>query len=176
MIVRAQPQESLDSELARLLNDLQSAEPERLVPLLQDLVGISNPRPGVLTHFQDELAYHITSAVPQVRSLAYTLILKHLKHQPGSWEKTLPAYMAALASVEKDIVEAALAHLPEMTVICQQKVRLKSYLANPLHFEHISQAGELLSAVFRLGIYSNVPATQHINAAIARLNVQSSSG
>merc|ERR1712013_474771 len=146
VIVRAQPQESLDSELARLLNDLQSAEPERLVPLLQDLVGISNPRPGVLTHFQDELAYHITSAVPQVRSLAYTLILKHLKHQPGSWEKTLPAYMAALA------------HLPEMAVICQQK------------------AGELLSAVFRLGIYSNVPATQHINAAIARLNVQSSSG
>ena len=176
VVVRAQPQESLDSELARLLNDLQSAEPERLVPLLQDLVGISNPRPGVLTHFQDELAYHITSAVPQVRSLAYTLILKHLKHQPGSWEKTLPAYMAALASEEEDIVEAALAHLPEMAVICQQKVKLKSYLANPLHFERISQAGELLSAVFRLGIYSNVPATQHINAAIARLNFQSSSG
>merc|ERR1712200_17340 len=120
-VVRAQPQESLDSELARVLNDLPSAEPERLVPLLQDLVGISNPRPGVLTHFQDELAYHITSAVPQVRSLAYNLILKHLKHQPGSWEKTLPAYMAALASEEEDIVEAALAHLPEMAVICQQK-------------------------------------------------------
>ena len=46
-----------------------------------------------------------------------------------------------------------------------------------LSFDHpnIFQAGELLSAVFRLGIYSNVPATQHINAAIARLNVQGSS-
>jgi len=156
-VPRSPPQEALEPELARLLNDLQAAEPERLVPLMAELQSVSNPRPGVLTHFQDELAYHITSAVPQVRNFAYGLLLKHLKHQPGTWEKTLPAYMAALASDEEDKVEAALAFLPEIAVICQQK------------------AGELLSAVFRLGIYSNVPATQHINAAIARLNVQGSS-
>jgi len=156
VISRSRPQEGLEPDMARLLNDLQAAEPERLVPLMQELQAVSNPRPGLLTHFQDELAYHITSAVPQVRNLAYNLLLKQLKHQPGSWEKTLPAYMAALASDEEDKVEAALAHLPEIAVICQQK------------------AGELLSAVFRLGIYSNVPATQHINAAIARLNVQGS--
>jgi len=155
-VTRSRPQEGLEPDMARLLNDLQAAEPERLVPLMQELQAVSNPRPGVLTHFQDELAYHITSAVPQVRNLAYSLLLKQLKHQPGTWEKTLPAYMSALASDEEDKVEAALAHLPEIAVICQQK------------------AGELLSAVFRLGIYSNVPATQHINAAIARLNVQGS--
>ena len=110
---RSPPQEGLEPELARLLNDLQAAEPERLVPLLAELQSVSNPRPGVLTHFQDELAYHITSAVPQVRNYAYTLLLKHLKHQPGTWEKTLPAYMAALASDEEDKVEAALSFLPE---------------------------------------------------------------
>ena len=124
-VTRPVPQEALEPDMARLLNDLQAADsPERLVPLMQELQTVSNPRPGVLAHFQDELAYHITSAVPQVRNFAYGLLLKQLKHQPGTWEKTLPAYMAALASDEEDKVEAALAFLPEIAVICQQKVNL----------------------------------------------------
>ena len=121
-VTRSCPQEGLEPEMARLLNDLQAAEPEGLVPLMQQLQAVSDPRPGVLTHFQDELAYHITSNLLPVRNMAYKLLLKQLKHQPGTWEKTLPAYMAALSSDEEDKVESALAHLPEISVICQQKV------------------------------------------------------
>jgi integrator complex subunit 1 len=161
---RALP-EPLEPDLVRLLADLQAAEPDRLLPLLQELQGAANPRPAVLGHFQDELTYHLSSPQAQVRGLAYTLVLKQLKQQPGCWASVLPAYKAALGSGQEDRVEAALQHLPEFAVLAQQKVSSVSPSLPP-------QAGELLAYVFRLGIYSNVAATQHINAAIARLNMQ----
>ena len=66
-VLRPPPvQEGLDQDLARLLSDLQGAEQERVVSLLQDLQGAATPRPGVLSHFQEELTYHIASPLPQV--------------------------------------------------------------------------------------------------------------
>jgi len=146
--------ESLEPDLARLLADLQGCDGDRLVPLLQEVQSLSNPRPSILGHFTEELTIHMASNNNQVRSLSYTLLLKQLKQKPSSWEALLPPYLACLSSGEEGRVEAALQHLPEFAVLCQQK------------------AGELLSAVFRLGIYSNIAATPHINAAIARLNMQ----
>ena len=45
---------------------LQGAEQERVVSLLQDLQGAATSMPGVLGHFQKELAYHIASPLLQV--------------------------------------------------------------------------------------------------------------
>ena len=149
-----EPCSSLEPELSRLLAELQGAEQERVLPLLQELQSAANPRPAVLRHFQEELTYHIASPVPQVRNVAYTLVLKHLKQRPDCWAALLPAYLAALQCGQEDKVESALHHLPEFAVLAQQK------------------GGELLAAVFRLGVYSNISTTQHINAAIARLNMQ----
>jgi len=147
-------QDCMDPELSRMLAELQVAETDRVLPLLRDLENAANPRPNILLHFQDELTYHISSSSLQVRSLAYTLLLKHLKQRPSAWESLLPSYLAALHSGQEEQVEAALQHLPEMTVLSQQ------------------QGGDLLSSVFRLGIYSNLSTTQHINSAISRLNMQ----
>ena len=57
-----------------------------------------------------------------MRSLAYSLLLRHLKQDPSCWSSLLPSYLAALTSGQGDRVEAALQHLPEFAVLAQQKV------------------------------------------------------
>jgi len=149
------PQESMDPEVARLVSDLANYDStDRLVIVLQEISSSSVPRPSILIHFQEELVYHLTHASTQVRSAAYTLLLRHLKHRPDCWPALLPGYMAALECGEESVVDSALNHLPEFSVLGQENV------------------GRLLSTVFKLGIFTNINTSQHITTAINMLNMQ----
>jgi len=149
------PQETMDPEVARLVSELANYDStDRLVTVLQEITSLSAPRPSILLHFQEELVYHLTHTSTQVRTSAYTLLLRHLKHRPDSWAALLPGYMAALECGEESVVDSALNHLPEFAVLGQENV------------------GRLLSTVFKLGIFTNINTTQHITSAINMLNMQ----
>ena len=149
------PQETMDPEVARLVSELANYDStDRLVTVLQEITSLSAPRPSILIHFQEELVYHLTHTSTQVRTSAYTLLLRHLKHRPDSWVALLPGYMAALECGEESVVDSALNHLPEFAVLGQENV------------------GRLLTTVFKLGIFTNINTTQHITSAINMLNMQ----
>jgi len=149
------PPDTIDVEIGQLLTDLSSYDStDRLVSIMHDIQSASLPRPAILIHFQEELVYHLTHASTQVRSSAYNLLLRHLKHRPECWSALLPGYMAALECGEEGVVDSALNHLPEFAVLGQENV------------------GRLLSSVFKLGIFTNINTTQHITSAISMLNMQ----
>jgi len=147
--------EAMDVEVSRLLSELTNYDStDRLVNALQDIISASVPRPAILLHFQEELVYHMTHASAQVRTATYTLLLRHLKHRPICWSNLLPGYLAALECGDESIVDSALSHLSEFTVLCQENV------------------GRLLMTVFKLGIFTNINTSQHITSAINMLNMQ----
>jgi len=149
------PHDSMDPEISRLVSELANYDStDRLVAVLQEITTVSAPRPSILIHFQEELVYHLTHTSTQVRTQAYTLLLRHLKHRPDSWSALLPGYMSALECGEESVVDSALSHLPEFAVLGQENV------------------GRLLSTVFKLGIFTNINTTQHITSAINMLNMQ----
>eukprot|EP00092_Neocalanus_flemingeri_P015764 GFUD01017066.1.p1 GENE.GFUD01017066.1~~GFUD01017066.1.p1 ORF type:complete len:2079 (+),score=577.03 GFUD01017066.1:73-6309(+) len=149
------PPETIDTEIGKMLTDLSSYDStDRLLTVLQEIQSASLPKPVILIHFQEELVYHLTHASTQVRSSAYNLVLRHLKHRPDCWSALLPGYMAALECGEEGVVDSALNLLPEFAVLGQENV------------------GRLLSSVFKLGIFTNINTTQHITSAISMLNMQ----
>ena len=92
--------ESLEPDLARLLADLQvppkiycrqdlflifaqGCDGDRLVPLLQEVQSLSNPRPSILGHFTEELTIHMASNNNQVTRVLDTSWLPFLGSFPG---------------------------------------------------------------------------------------------
>jgi len=151
----SQPHDSLEPETGRLLAELTAAteSSDRLLVALNEIQSYSNPKPGVLIHFQEELLYHISHSSSGVRTITYNLLLKHLKQRPDCWRTILPGYLGALQSGEEPVVNSALDCLPEFSVLCQESV------------------GLLLTTVFKLNITSNMNTIQPIISAINMLNM-----
>ena len=83
--------DSLDHDAGRLLAELTASadSSDRLIAVLNDIQSFSNPKPGILIHFQEELMYHMSHSNNSVRTITYNLILKHLKQRPDSWRTIL---------------------------------------------------------------------------------------
>ena len=129
--------DSLDTESGKLLASLTEAadSTDRLLSVLGEIQSASNPRPGILIHFQEELLYHMSHSSKSVRDATYKLLLKHLTARPMCWKVVMPGerlqrssssvqrsssgYMAALQSGSQPVIESALTHLPEFSVLCQ---------------------------------------------------------
>ena len=84
--------DSLDSDSGKLLSSLTDAvdSTDRLLTVLGEIQSASNPRPGILIHFQEELLYHLTHSSKSVRDLTYKLLLRHLTARPMCWKVVMP--------------------------------------------------------------------------------------
>ena len=81
--------------------------------------------------------------------------------------------MAALQSGSQPVIESALTHLPEFSVLCQVTNLYQMFSGQRIYWSNFQEnLSNLLGTVFSLGITSNINTTPHIVNAVTLLNMQ----
>ena len=93
--------------------------------------------------------YHMSHSNSNVRTLAFSMLVKHLKQRPHCWKDVMQGYIGALESGNEAVVSAALNFLPEFAVYCQVRNTKKDYIYNLLEFDCIPYvSGESRAAAY----------------------------
>ena len=127
---------------------------EDLTTTLQDLKHACNMKPALLLLVNEDLIGLISHASRVIRSIAYELILRLMRHSPKCSSDIIPAYIAALESSDQGVILSALEKLPDISPLAQEKLT------------------SIMQVVFCLGLYSNMTVTSYITEAISVLNAQ----
>ncbi|XP_071797108.1 integrator complex subunit 1-like isoform X1 [Asterias amurensis] len=97
---------------------------EGMAEALNELEEKSSSAVGILQHFVVELSSQMTSCHKDCRQIAFTLVIRYIRHDPSVANKFLPAYMECLSSVDQEVVQTALKNLPEFTLLCQENAEV----------------------------------------------------
>lgn len=124
---------------------------------LQEIEMITSKRQGLLEPLFERILELLESANAIIRNTAHTLLVRHLKFNPGNTannSKALIAYIQCLRVNDPAIVQSALEALTEI-VICLQEF-----------------APEILKVVFDLGIQSRINTFDQLRRCIVALKTQ----
>ncbi|XP_019493101.1 PREDICTED: integrator complex subunit 1 [Hipposideros armiger] len=127
---------------------------EDLLEVLSDLDEMSRRRPEILGFFSTNLQRLMLSAEESCRSLAFSLALRSMQHNPSIAADFLPTFMYCLGSRDFEVVQTALRNLPEYTLLCQ---------------EH---AAVLLHRAFLVGMYGQMDTSAQISEALRVLHME----
>ncbi|XP_037669957.1 integrator complex subunit 1 isoform X2 [Choloepus didactylus] len=127
---------------------------EDLLEVLSDIDEMSRRRPEVLGFFSTNLQRLMSSAEESCRSLAFSLALRSVQHNPSIAADFLPTFMSCLGSRDFEVMQTALKNLPEYTLLCQ---------------EH---AATLLHRAFLVGVYGQVDTSAQISEALKILHME----
>lgn len=148
---------TLSQNLKKIIAEIQRRSGEDVLAPLQELETVTSKRHVPLEPIHEQLLKLIGSSTLGIRCSAYTLLVRHLKSNPGIGAvnaSTLAVYVQCLRDKDSAIVLSALEHLTEI-VICLQ--------------EH---ASEILRNVFDLGIKSKMNTFEHIRRCVVALKTQ----
>ncbi|KAF6280825.1 integrator complex subunit 1 [Rhinolophus ferrumequinum] len=115
---------------------------------------MSRRRPEILGFFSTNLQRLMLSAEESCRSLAFSLALRSMQHNPSIAADFLPTFMYCLGSRDFEVVQTALRNLPEYTLLCQ---------------EH---AAVLLHRAFLVGMYGQMDTSTQISEALRVLHME----
>ncbi|EDW74464.1 uncharacterized protein Dwil_GK21929 [Drosophila willistoni] len=124
---------------------------------LQELECLTSKRFVFINELFERLLSLIFSPSAQIRSIAFIILIRHLKHNPGNSDInlcTLNAYMQCLRDDNSSVAATAIDNLPEISVLLQ---------------EH---AIEILSVAFSLGLKSCLNTGFQIRKVLQTLVVQ----
>ncbi|KAF6280826.1 integrator complex subunit 1 [Rhinolophus ferrumequinum] len=127
---------------------------EDLLEVLSDIDEMSRRRPEILGFFSTNLQRLMLSAEESCRSLAFSLALRSMQHNPSIAADFLPTFMYCLGSRDFEVVQTALRNLPEYTLLCQ---------------EH---AAVLLHRAFLVGMYGQMDTSTQISEALRVLHME----
>lgn len=133
-----------------------SAEDTILGPL-QEIESFTSKRFNFLSELFDRLLELIFSPSAQIRSNAFILLIRHLKHNPGRSDVNrcaLNAYIQCLRDDNSSVASTAIDNLSEMTLLLQ---------------EH---AVEILAVSFALGIKSRLNTNSQIKRVLQTIMLQ----
>lgn len=133
-----------------------SAEDTILGPL-QEIESFTSKRFNFLNELFDRLLELIFSPSAQIRSNAFILLIRHLKHNPGRSDVNrcaLNAYVQCLRDDNSSVAATAIDNLAEMTLLLQ---------------EH---AVEILAVSFTLGIKSRLNTNSQIKRVLQTIMLQ----
>ena len=130
------------------------ASEEDLASTLQELKHSCTVKPNILPSMTEELTELIRHTSRIIRSLAYELILRLMRHAPKCSSDVIPSYIAALESSDQGVILSALEKLPDIAPLAQEKLT------------------SIMQVVFCLGLYSNMTVTTYITETISVLNSQ----
>ena len=155
---RAAERATLAIDADRFVNAINMAvsreSEDELVHTLQELKQSSNSKPAVLVSITEELTDLIRHPNRIIRTIAYELTLRLLRHSPNTSSDIVPSYMMALESPDQGIVISALEKLPDIAPLVQEKIT------------------SIMQVAFCLGLYSNLTVTSYISETISVLNAQ----
>lgn len=147
----------LSQNLKKIIAEIQRRSGEDVLAPLQELESITTKRHVPLEPIHEQLLKLIASSTLGIRCSAYTLLVRHLKSNPGNVAvnaNTLAVYVQCLRDKDSAIVSSALEYLTEV-VICLQEY-----------------ASEILRNVFELGIKSKMNTFEHIRRCVLALKTQ----
>ena len=149
---------SISPHFANLIKIVKhsSAEDTILGPL-QEIESFTSKRFNFLSELFDRLLELIFSPSAQIRSNAFILLIRHLKHNPGRSDVNrcaLNAYIQCLRDDNPSVAATAVDNLSEMTLLLQ---------------EH---AIEILAVSFSLGIKSRLNTNSQIKRVLQTIMLQ----
>lgn len=148
---------TLGQNLKKIIAEIQRRSGEDVLAPLQELESITTKRHVPLEPIHEQLLKLIASSTLGIRCSAYTLLVRHLKSNPGNVAvnaSTLAVYVQCLRDKDSAIVSSALEYLTEI-VICLQEY-----------------ASEILRNVFELGIKSKMNTFEQIRRCVLALKTQ----
>lgn len=148
---------TLNQTLTKLLAEVQRRTSDEVLAPLQELEIITTKRQVPLESILERLLTLISSPTVGIRYSAYTLLIRHLKSNPGNISvnaNTLAVYVQCLRKSDSGVVVSALEFLTEM-VICLQEY-----------------SSEILRNVFEMGIKSKINTFEHIRKCVLALKTQ----
>lgn len=134
-----------------------SSMEEAILGPLQEIESLTSKRFSFLNELFDRLLELIFSHSAQIRSNAFILLIRHLKHNPGRSDLnrcTLNAYIQCLRDDNSSVAATAVDNLPEMTLLLQ---------------EH---AFEILAVAFCLGVKSRLNTSIQIKRVMQTIMLQ----
>ncbi|XP_054737283.1 integrator complex subunit 1 isoform X1 [Anastrepha obliqua] len=134
-----------------------SSTEEAILGPLQEIESLTSKRFSFLNEIFDRLLELIFSPSAQIRSNAFILLVRHLKHNPGRSDInrcTLNAYIQCLRDDNSSVATTAVDNLVEMTLLLQ---------------EHTV---EILSVAFTLGVKSQLNTSTQIKRVLQTLMLQ----
>ncbi|XP_067629113.1 integrator complex subunit 1 isoform X2 [Eurosta solidaginis] len=134
-----------------------SSVEEAILGPLQEVESLTSKRFSFLHEIFDRLLELIFSPSAQIRSNAFILLVRHLKHNPGRSDInrcTLNAYIQCLRDDNSSVATTAVDNLVEMTLLLQ---------------EHTV---EILSVAFTLGVKSKLNTSTQIKRVLQTLMLQ----
>ncbi|CAD7011485.1 unnamed protein product [Ceratitis capitata] len=143
------------TDLIRIVKN--SSSEETILGPLQEIESLTSKRFSYLNEIFDRLLELIFSPSAQIRSNAFILLVRHLKHNPGCSDInrcTLNAYIQCLRDDNSSVATTAVDNLVEMTLLLQ---------------EHTV---EILSVAFTLGIKSQLNTSTQIKRVMQTLMLQ----
>ncbi|XP_073832821.1 integrator complex subunit 1 [Musca autumnalis] len=149
---------SISPHFANLIKIVKhsSAEDTILGPL-QEIESFTSKRFNFLSELFDRLLELIFSSSAQIRSNAFILLIRHLKHNPGRTDVnrcTLNAYIQCLRDDNSSVAATAIDNLTDMCLLLQ---------------EH---AIEILSVSFALGLKSKLNTSPQIKRVLQTIMLQ----
>ncbi|XP_055374259.1 integrator complex subunit 1 [Condylostylus longicornis] len=134
-----------------------SSSEEVILQPLQDIESLTFKRTALLDELYERLLELIFSPSTQIRTNAYILLIRHLKHNPGKKDvnkTTLLAYIQCLKDENSAVASSAVDNLIEI-VVCLQEY-----------------ASEILRTVFELNVESKLNTTTQIKKCLQTLKLQ----
>ncbi|EDV37526.1 uncharacterized protein Dana_GF11361 [Drosophila ananassae] len=141
-----------------LIKTIKQANTEDVVlGPMQELECLTSKRFVFINELFERLLTLIFSPSAQIRSIAFIILIRHLKHNPGNSDInlcTLNAYIQCLRDENSSVAATAIDNLPEMSVLLQ---------------EH---AIDILSVAFSLGLKSCLNTGHQIRKVLQTLVIQ----
>ncbi|CAG7822634.1 unnamed protein product [Allacma fusca] len=129
----------------------QTANSDEIYPILQDLDCASNRNPSILESFSERLKSLMVCNNELCRTLAFSLILKHITYSPSSKDVYFESVMAALYTENSHIRSTFVERISEFIILSQER------------------ADEILMKLFELGISASVNVQPAITKTLAIL-------
>ncbi|XP_064630438.1 integrator complex subunit 1-like isoform X2 [Lineus longissimus] len=127
---------------------------EDITEVLEDLDNTAKRKVEILEHFLGDLKRLIYHNNERIRNIAFMLVMRHVRSNPSSCGQFVPSYIKCLESENHEVIDSALRHLPEFSLLGQ---------------EH---ASTILQKAFSAGISSKIDMGSHITDAIQLLNME----
>ncbi|XP_005181261.2 integrator complex subunit 1 [Musca domestica] len=149
---------SISPHFANLIKIVKhSTAEDTILGPLQEIESFTSKRFNFLSELFDRLLELIFSSSAQIRSNAFILLIRHLKHNPGRTDVnrcTLNAYIQCLRDDNSSVAATAMDNLTDMCLLLQEHAR------------------EILSVSFALGLKSKLNTSPQIKRALQTIMLQ----
>ncbi|KAK2152727.1 hypothetical protein LSH36_320g00001 [Paralvinella palmiformis] len=142
------------AQLTPYLATLAKGSTADVLNVLQDLDETSKRKVDILQYFQSDLCHLLSDQNDQCRNTAHSLVMRYVRHDPGSATQFVPAVIQCMEHPNLDVVNSVLKNLPEFTLLAQE------------------YATEILQKAFKVGVFKKIDSASFISEAVQLLNME----